>query len=396
MPELKEQLESLQSELKGYLDKAKEQQEKNGSMTTELKGQIENLQKQVDAMDQKMTERHAAGQPEKSLEDSLRENEAVQRILRDKSGNAVIELDAKQVRQLERKTAITSTAVGSATSGILGIERIPGIVEEAREAHTIRNVLTARPTSLPQIDFVKVNAAMAKASPQTEASDKLENAVTFTTSTANVRTIATWIPATRQILDDFTELMGFLQSTMPYYVNQEEELQLLSGDNTGQNLNGLITQSQDFDTTLLIASLGYNRLDCIGRAVQQIRADKELNPSFVVMHPNDWWSIRLTKDSYGRYILGDPQQPVAVPNLFGLSVIVTTNITDGTFLVGSGSPIAAEIRDRMGMTIEIATQHSDYFVKNMLAIRAEKRLALVVRRPDSFVNGSFAISPAES
>jgi hypothetical protein len=38
---------------------------------------------------------------------------------------------------------------------------------------------------------------------------------------------------------------------------------------------------------------------------------------------------------------------------------------------------AAERRDRMEMQVEISTEHSDYFVRNLVAVRAEKRLALV-------------------
>ena len=67
----------------------------------------------------------------------------------------------------------------------------------------------------------------------------------------------------------------------------------------------------------------------------------------------------------------------SAPDLFGLTPIVTTSIASGTFLVGSGSAVASEIRDRMGMTVEISTQRSDYFTRNMIAIRAEKRAALV-------------------
>ena len=66
------------------------------------------------------------------------------------------------------------------------------------------------------------------------------------------------------------------------------------------------------------------------------------------MHPNDWWSILLTKDSFGRYLIGDPQT-TANAMLFDLLVIPTTSIAAGTFLVGSGNPAAAEIRDRMEM-----------------------------------------------
>jgi HK97 family phage major capsid protein len=253
------------------------------------------------------------------------------------------------------------------------------------------------------IDFVKVNAPMVKASPQVEAAAKAENAVTFTTVSERVKTIATWIPATRQVLDDFSELMTFIRTMMPYYVNLEEELQLLSGDGTGENLHGLIPQATAFSTGLLNAAAGWNKIDMIGRAIQQITAAKEMQPTFVAMHPNDWWDIRLTKDGFGRYILGDPQQGSLAQvgmgtlnpqqNLFGLTVDPTTNMTAGTFLVGSGSPIATEIRDRLEMQIDVSTEHQDFFTKNLVAVRAEKRLVLVTRRPGAFVSGSFTTSP---
>ena len=37
---------------------------------------------------------------------------------------------------------------------------------------------------------------------------------------------------------------------------------------------------------------------------------------------------------------------------------------------------ASEIRDRQEMIVEVSTEHQDYFVKNLVAIRAEKRLCL--------------------
>ena len=101
----------------------------------------------------------------------------------------------------------------------------------------------------------------------------------------------------------------------------------------------------------------------------------------------------MTKDWFGRYLIGDPQT-TANANLFDLLVIPTTSIAAGTFLVGSGNPAAAEIRDRMELQFEVSTEHHDYFVKNLVACRAEKRLALIVKRAASFVTGSFTTSPA--
>ncbi|WP_263418410.1 phage major capsid protein [Terriglobus albidus] len=111
---------------------------------------------------------------------------------------------------------------------------------------------------------------MGIASPVAEASTKPENAVTFTSSSEKIRTIATWIPATKQILDDFTELASFLQTSLTYYVNLEEELQLLSGDNTGENLHGIIPQASAFNTGLLVPTAGWNKIDIVGRAIEQL------------------------------------------------------------------------------------------------------------------------------
>jgi HK97 family phage major capsid protein len=404
--EIKDQLTALQTELKTHFDKAAEEQKATGTMLVETKETITKLQTQVDALDVKLAQKHVSDQGQgPTLVKSFRENESIQRLLKDRSGKAVIQIKGSEIAELmERKTIIsgitsgsagtdTLNPVGVATTGVLQIDRIPGITPEARQTLKIRDLLNARPTTMQVVDFVKVSNPMAIASPVAEASVKPENSLTFTSVSEKVRLLATWIPATRQVLDDFTELMSFIMSTMPYYVNLEEELQLLSGDNTGENLHGLIPQAAAFSTGLLpSAAHGWNKIDVIATAIKQINQSKEIEPTFAVMHTNDWWDIRLTKDGFGRYILGDPQIAVR-PNIFGLDVVPTTSIAAGTFLVGSGSPVAAEIRDRMDMQIEVSTEHSDYFTRNLVAIRAEKRLALVTKRTASFVSGTFTTSP---
>lgn len=405
--DLEQQLSSLKADLKTHFDKAAEEQKSRGTMLEETKTKIDALQKQVDAIDVKLAERHAqgGGDSEPGLAEELKNSDEVQRVMRNKAGHAHITLKGKALREL--KTTVTSSAVGAQTTGVLQIERIPGIVPEARQELTVRDVLTARPTTMQVIDFVRVLTPMSVASPQTEGSDKGENAIRFEAKSETVRTIATWVPASRQVLDDMTELLAFLQGSLRYYVDLEEELQLLSGAGTGVTLDGLITQASAFNTGLL--GSGWNKIDIVGRVIQQIMAAKELKPTFIVLHPDDWWAMRLTKDSFGRYILGDPQtslslqggisangpwiSPLVQSALFDLRPVVTTSISSGTFLVGTGNSVAAEIRDRMELQVEISTEHSDYFTKNLVAIRGEKRLALIVKRPNAYVTGTFTTSP---
>jgi HK97 family phage major capsid protein len=356
---------------------------------------IRSLQTQVDAIDTKLAERHVgsgSGDGSRELRQNLEENADVMRLLRDKKGGPAVITVASEL--LERKAVLTESGVGFATSGVISADRIAGIVTEARQRLTIRNLLTSRPTTSALIDFVRVSSPLLKASPQSEGELKHENTVTFTTTSEKTKTIATTIPASRQILDDLDELMNFLRTGLAYAVDLEEELQILSGDATGENLNGLLTQASPFDTGLLVpyVSTGWTRIDQIGLAIQQIVTSKELTPDFIVLHPVDFWGLRLLKTEDGAYLLGSPLQP-APTSLFGLRPLVTTSISVGTFLLGNSSPIAAELRDRMQIVVEVSTQHSDFFVRNQVMLRAEKRVALIVFRPGSFCTGSFSSSP---
>jgi len=357
-------------------------------------GKLGALQRQVDGIDQKITTVHNVATGRKSLRQRLEEDDRFQRLVHDRKGSAVLTLEGDDVvHALERKTTITSAGVGWQTTGVLQIERIPGIVPEARRELKIRNVLPARPTSLQVVDYVKVTTPMGIASPAPENTTKAENAVAFTSYSERIKTIATWIPATKQIMDDFTELAGFIETSLPYYVDLAEEIGLLAGDGTGENLHGILPQATAFNTGLLVPASGWTRIDVIGRAIQQIMNTYELTPTFVVLNPTDWWALRMTKDSLGRYIIGNPQDGQDVPRLFDLDVVWTPSMTQGQFLVGSGNPTAIEIRDRMQMQVEVSTEHASYFVQNLIAIRAEKRLALIVKRGGSFIAGSLNSSP---
>ena len=46
--------------------------------------------------------------------------------------------------------------------------------------------------------------------------------------------------------------------------------------------------------------------------------------------------------------------------------------------------------DRMAATVELSTENSDNFVRNLVTIRAEERVALLTFAPWSFVKGVFA------
>lgn len=72
---------------------------------------------------------------------------------------------------------------------MLQIERIPGITPEARQVLKVPDVLTANPTTMQVVDFVKVSQPLSIASPVPEASMKPENQLNFQSVSEKVRLI---------------------------------------------------------------------------------------------------------------------------------------------------------------------------------------------------------------
>ena len=209
--------------------------------------------------------------------------------------------------------------------------------------------------------------------------------MSFTMETAGARVIAHWIPASRQILDDAPQLRDMIDTDLRYGLELKEDEQILTGSGTGENLYGLIPQATDYTAPFVVD--GETIIDKVGLAILQA-ALTEFPPDGIVLHPTDWMKIRLTKDADGRYIFGNPAES-STAALWGLPVVETTSMPVNRFLVGSFQA-AATIYDRWLPRVEISTEHADYFIRNLVAILAEERLAFAVKNPNAVIYGSFA------
>jgi HK97 family phage major capsid protein len=192
------------------------------------------------------------------------------------------------------------------------------------------------------------------------------------------------VKASRQILDDAPALRSIIDAEMRYGLEFAEEAELLYGDGTGAHLLGIVPQATAYSAAFAVT--GETAIDRIRLAMLQgVLALYPMTGS--VLNPTDWTKIEMLKDSMGRYIIGDPQGTVA-PRLWGLPVVASIAMTAGTFLTGAFK-YGAQIFDRMAIEVAISTENNDDFEKNMITVRAEERLALVVKRPAAFIAGSL-------
>jgi HK97 family phage major capsid protein len=108
-------------------------------------------------------------------------------------------------------------------------------------------------------------------------------------------------------------------------------------------------------------------------------ATSNLAPDGVIMHPSNYLQILLSKGTTGDYYGDGPFAAPGAASLWGLPVALTVAIPLNTALVGAFK-IAAQVFRHGGIRVDASNSHQDYFVKNLVAIRAEERLALAVYR----------------
>jgi HK97 family phage major capsid protein len=270
------------------------------------------------------------------------------------------------------KTLMTLTTINNVAT------RLPGPVVSAQEERTVADLMLPGTTDNNTITYMEETTFTNSAAEVAEGGTKPESALAFTERTDNVRKIATWIPATTELLDDVAGIQSYIEGRLMFMVKRREELQLLVGDGTAPNISGILdrsgiqTQAKGADPTP----------DAVYKAMTKVRNTGFAEPTAAVFHPNDWQDIRLLRTADGIYIWGSPAD-AGPERIWGLDVRITTALTENTGLVGAFRPFAQIFR-RKGITITISTEHSTYFVENKVAILAETRLALAVYRPAAF------------
>lgn len=296
---------------------------------------------------------------------------------------------AMELKGLERERGRVQmqlkTVLSSGTGDPLIVPTRDLTVGSAQRRLTIRNLLNTVQVTSGSVEYPEVVAGTRAADMVAEGELKPEAALTLAMRTVPIRTIAHWIPASLQVLDDVPQLQSLIDVELRYGLALKEEQQLVRGDGTGQNVAGLATRATAYADPLGMVSP--NGIDTIGAAILQASLT-DIPPDGVVLHPADWWKMRMLKDADGNYILGAPGAPVS-PSLFGLPVVATQAMAAGEFLVGAFS--AQTLYDRWEARVDVSTEHADFFTRNLCAIRCEERIGLAVKRPEAIIHGTFPV-----
>lgn len=275
------------------------------------------------------------------------------------------------------------TSVGTSAGALVRPDRSADGVLLPRRRLTIRALLGQGTTGSNLVEYFKEKTFVNNAAMVEETKLKPESELSYELANAPVRTIAHWVPASRQIMDDIPQLATLVDSSLRYGLALKEEEQFLFGDGQGQNLHGMMPQATEFDVPAIVGNVqSLTALDILREAAGQASA-ADLPASGIIMNTRDFYHLLGLKDGEGRYMV-----PVDTVDLWQLPVVYTNAMPSGKFLVGAFET-ATRIYDRMLPEVQISSEDRDNFVKNMLTIRGESRLAFAVTRAAALIKGDF-------
>lgn len=374
------QMKTATDEVKRFAEASATEMKRLGDVTAETKANADQaLAKQSDILaqladvEQKLA-RRPGGDPDavKSMGQQVSGSDTVKSF----AANG-----AKGSIRIEVK-AITSAS--NSAGGLIAPDRRPDIVDIPRRDVRIRDLLMPGRTASNVVQYARQTARTNNAAVVAEGAAKPESGYIWAQDDANVRTIAHWVPVSRQAMDDAPQLETIIDGELTYGLDLAEDGELLNGDGTGEHLHGLVPQATAYAAPFAPANA--TAIDTLRLALLQATlADYQADG--IVLHPTDWARIELTKDSTGRYIWANPTA-VNQKTLWGRAVVDTTSMGLDKFLVGAFRA-AGQIFDRMDTEVLISSEDRDNFIKNMLTVRAERRLALAVRRPTALIYGDL-------
>ena len=255
-------------------------------------------------------------------------------------------------------------------------DRKAGIVAGAFRSLRVADLLVGIPTSSNAYEFTRELAFTNNAAETAEGAAKPESDLTFELVTVNVRTIPHYLKTSKQILEDAPRVAAYIDTRLRYGVDAREDLQLLVGDGTGQNISGMTIAA---NRTAFTPTSGDTALDSLNRAKYAIVGD-DYAADGVIMNPADWGAIERLKTSTAEYVVGDPFGSIT-PVVWGLPVVLSNNMTSGSFQMADFARTYDHVK-RSGTTVELGFENDD-FTKNLVTMLAEKRAALATLRPAS-------------
>jgi HK97 family phage major capsid protein len=388
---LKDQLDGISKSIDAKIEKSNSDvvnnvvEKANEIVKSEVSGMATKLNERLDAMEV-ANKKQFNSQKKVTFKSALKEaldNGAVEGIAKGNARSASFELKADM------------TTGADFTGEVIAADRVPGYKFDPTRPVHVRQLLATGSTQSDVVRYVKESGYSNGAAATAEGTTLTQSDFDMTAADANVRKIGTYFRISEEMLADTPQLTSYLSARAPEKLLEVEDAQILSGDGTGSNLSGIITDAADFDTSSSGAFYqsveAANEFDVIVAALNQL-ALLNYNADCIMVNPTDFNKILLLKDSTNKY-LKDQVYNGLQPSFSGVKVIQNTAIAAGTFLIGNFG-VGTQLWVRQGVNVEFFREDGTNVRDGFVTVRVSERIALTNYLPNAFVNGTFSTAIA--
>jgi len=228
-----------------------------------------------------------------------------------------------------------------------------------------------------------------------EGDGKIQLSTLYVEKTANVKKIAVYGKVTTEMLADLPQLISYIETSLMKKMGVVIENQLFSGNNTGDNLNGLKTVATAFSAGAAAGAIPMaNEFDVLNAVATQVElAFGTANAIFV--NPSTLQAMKAVKSSQGEVLYKDYMDILGGGEMVvsGMKVIASSMVTAGDFV--GGDLKAAHVLFREQANIQIGLDGND-FINNKKTILIESRLVQFVSANETplIIKGDFATAIA--
>lgn len=286
----------------------------------------------------------------------------------------------------------TNRKAGTPVSGIAPTQYLPQrIWGPAQFPLRLRDIMPTMPVASGSVEYTVETSFTPSAGVVPETQSKPPMAISFAEATAKCATVASVIKVSKQSLMDVGLMNTWLSVRLGYSVNLKEEDMLINGDATN-SISGLMQLAPAFVYTPATGDTG---MDVIAHAIGNLTG-KGYVVDGVILNADDYTAMRLLKTTIGSYIFmgeggkGADDESIweGTPLVWQVPMVVSPSMAPGSFLVGAFQQ-STILFARETLTVEIAFQNEDDFVRNLVTMRAELRSGLAVPVPAGVLKGTL-------
>ena len=247
-------------------------------------------------------------------------------------------------------------------------------------------------TTSNTVDWIEVSGKTNAAAMRAEGSAMAQGDLQYIEYSQKVKSLSEYMIVTNESLKDASFLASEIQTELFSDLQLLLDDQLLNGDNTGNNLNGInniasaFTAGEPFATGITEA----NNADVLRVAINNIHVagNGRWMPNYILMNPTDVAILDLLKISDGRYI-DVPFYSAEGASVKRIPLIENTGIDIDDFLVGDFTRAKAFVRDPLA--VRVFDQHASTAISNLSTITGNMRVVQRIKNVDygAFIKGTF-------